>query len=85
MWHRKRRIADETSFAVPIIVEDRLLACLSMRFASTAVSEQEAVDRFVPKLRQAANDIANEFIRQHQRDPIELSFHDKEEEREDAA
>jgi IclR family mhp operon transcriptional activator len=72
IWYRKRRIADETSFAVPIIVEDRVLACLSMRFASTAVPEPEAIERFVPKLRRAAQDIADEFIRQHQRDPIEI-------------
>jgi IclR family mhp operon transcriptional activator len=73
IWYRKRRVANETSFAVPIIVEDRLLACLSMRFASTAVPEAEAIERFVPKLRQAAQDIADEFVRQHQRDPIDIS------------
>ena len=74
VWHRQRRVADETSFAVPIIVEDRLLACLSMRFASTAVPEAEAIERFVPKLRKAAQDISEEFIRQHQRDPIESTI-----------
>ena len=73
IWYRKRRVANETSLAVPIIVEDRLLACLSMRFASTAVPEAEAIKRFVPKLRQAAQDISDEFIRQHQRDPIDIS------------
>ena len=82
IWHRKRRVADETSIAVPIIVEDRLLACLSMRFASTAVPEQEAVERFVPGLRKAAQEIANEFVRQHQRDPIEIVMDAK---RDDAA
>jgi IclR family mhp operon transcriptional activator len=73
IWYRKRRVANETSLAVPIIVEDRLLACLSMRFASTAVPEADAIERFVPKLRQTAQDIAEEFIRQHQRDPIDIS------------
>ena len=70
VWHRKRRVADETSFAVPLIVEDRLLACLSMRFASTAIPEAEAIEKFVPRLRKATQDIAEEFLRQHQRDPI---------------
>jgi IclR family mhp operon transcriptional activator len=79
IWYRQRRVAKETSLAVPIIVEDRLLACLSMRFASTAVPEKEAIDRFIPKLSQAATDIANEFIKQHQRDPIEISMDDKTE------
>jgi IclR family mhp operon transcriptional activator len=76
IWYRKRRVANETSFAVPIIVEDRLLACLSMRFASTAVPEADAIERFIPKLRKAAQDIADEFIRQHQRNPIEIVMDD---------
>ncbi len=71
LWHRKRRVSDETSLAVPIIVQDRLLAVLTMRFASTAVAEAEAIERFVPRLRNTAQEIANEFLRQHQRDPIE--------------
>jgi IclR family mhp operon transcriptional activator len=71
LWHRKRRVSDETSIAVPIVVEDRLLAVLTMRFASTAVTETEAIERFVPKLLGAAQEIATEFLRQHQRDPIE--------------
>lgn len=78
VWHRKRRVANETSFAVPLIVEDRLLACLSMRFASTAVPEAEAVNRFIPKLQKAASSIANEFMRQHQRDPIETNIEPRE-------
>jgi IclR family mhp operon transcriptional activator len=78
IWHRKRRVANETSFAVPLIVEDRLLACLSMRFASTAVPENEAIARFVPKLQQAAKDIAKEFVRQHQRDPIATNIEPRE-------
>ena len=56
---------------MPIFVEDRLLAALTMRFASTAVTEKEAVTRFVPQLRKTAQDIADEFIRQHQREPID--------------
>ena len=70
IWHRKRRVADETSLSVPIIVEDRLLASLTMRFASTAIPEADAISRFVPKLRNTAQEIADEFVRQHQRDPI---------------
>jgi len=71
LWHRRRRVSDETSVAVPIVVADRLLAVLTMRFASTAVTEQEAIDRFVPRLQHTAQEIAAEFLRQHQRDPIE--------------
>ena len=71
LWHRKRRVSDETSISVPIVVEERLLAVLTMRFASTAVSETEAAERFVPRLRKTAQEISAEFLRQHQRDPIE--------------
>ncbi|MBT8421972.1 MAG: helix-turn-helix domain-containing protein [Gammaproteobacteria bacterium] len=71
VWHRKRRVSDETSIAVPIIAEERLLAALTMRFSSTAVTETDAIDRFVPRLQQTARDISAEFLRQHQRDPIE--------------
>lgn len=71
IWHRKRRVADETSLSVPIMVEERLLAALTMRFASTAVPEAEAIKRFIPRLRQTAQEIAEEFMRQHQRDPVE--------------
>lgn len=71
LWHRKRRVSDETSVAVPIVVQERLLAVLTMRFASTAVTETEAIERFVPKLRETAQEISAEFLRQHQREPID--------------
>jgi len=74
IWHRKRRISDETSLSVPIIIEDRLLATLVMRFASTAVPEAEAINRFVPLLKKAAQEISEEFVRQHQRDPVASSL-----------
>lgn len=66
IWHRKRRVADETSLSVPIIVDDHLLAVITMRFASTAVPENEAITRFVPELRKTAQQIAEEFVRQKQ-------------------
>lgn len=71
IWHRKRRVANETSLSVPIIVEDRLLAVLTMRFASTAIPEADAIKRFIPRLQQTAQEISAEFVRQHQRDPVE--------------
>ncbi len=71
IWHRKRRVSDETSLSVPILVEERLLAVLTMRFASTAIAEAEAIKRFVPRLQKTAKEIAAEFLRQHHRDPIE--------------
>ncbi|MDP7093515.1 MAG: hypothetical protein QF580_03705, partial [Gammaproteobacteria bacterium] len=63
---------DETSLSVPIIIEERLRAVLTMRFASTAIPEADAIERFVPKLRKTAQEIADEFLRQHQREPVAL-------------
>ena len=56
------------------MVEDRLLAALTIRFASTAIPESEAIAKFLPKLRKTAQDIADDFIRQHQRDPLETKL-----------
>lgn len=72
IWDRARRISDEKSFAVPVMAEDRLLATLTIRFASTAVSETEGIERFVPKLRIVAKQIGDEFARQHLEDNIVL-------------
>jgi IclR family mhp operon transcriptional activator len=65
VFRRKRRISDELSFSVPIFAEDRLLAALSIRFASTAVPEADATQRFVPKLRQVAKRIGEDFVQQN--------------------
>lgn len=67
---RPRRISDELSISVPIFAEDRLLASLSIRFSSTAVSLADAEERFVPKLRAVALRIGKDFINQHQRDAL---------------
>ncbi len=72
IWDRARRISDEKSFAVPVMAEDRLLATLTIRFASTAVSETEGIERFVPKLRTVAKQIGDEFARQHLEDNLVL-------------
>lgn len=69
-WRRARRVSDEISLAVPVIARDRLLAALSMRFSSTAVPEAEAVQRFIPRLKQAAQQIGQEFIEQSDRDAM---------------
>ena len=65
VFRRKRRVSDELSFSVPIFAEDRLLAALSIRFASTAVPEADAMQRFVPKLRKVAKRIGEDFVKQN--------------------
>lgn len=68
--HRSRRVSEELSFSVPIIANDRLLASLACRCSSTAVPEDEAIQRFVPKLAEVAGQIGEDFINQHNTDSI---------------
>jgi len=72
LWQRSRRVADETSISVPVMAEERLLAVLILRFASTAVSEKDAIEKFVPRLRTAAQKIADEFLTQQDVEPLAL-------------
>jgi IclR family mhp operon transcriptional activator len=65
---RPRRVSDEISMAVPIMIEDRVLAAVTIRFSGTAVPLKLAVERFLPKLRDSAQKIRQAFIEQ-QRDP----------------
>ncbi len=65
---RQRRVSDEISMAVPIIVEERVLAAVTIRFSSTAIPLKLAVERFLPKLRDSAQKIRLTFAEQ-QRDP----------------
>jgi IclR family mhp operon transcriptional activator len=65
---RPRRVSDEISMAVPILVDDRVLASVTIRFSGTAVPLKMAVERFLPKLRETAQKIRQSFIDQ-QRDP----------------
>ena len=53
-----RRIADEISLAVPVMDHDRVLAALSLRFSATAVPMKLALERFLPRLSDAAGQIA---------------------------
>ncbi|MBV6416558.1 MAG: DNA-binding transcriptional repressor YiaJ [Steroidobacteraceae bacterium] len=65
---RPRRVTDEITMAVPIQIEDRVLAAVSIRFSGTAVPLKMAVERFLPKLRETAGQIRSAFVEQ-QRDP----------------
>jgi IclR family transcriptional regulator, mhp operon transcriptional activator len=63
-----KRVSDEVSIAVPIVLEDQVLATVVVRFAETAVPFKVAAERFVPKLREAAARIGATF-REQQRNP----------------
>ncbi len=53
-----RRISEQVSIAVPIIVDDRVLATIAVRFAATAVPLKLALERFLPKLKDTATRIS---------------------------
>jgi len=61
---RPRRIADQVAMSVPILVDDGVLAVVVVRFAATAVPMPRAVERFLPRLREAAGRIRDEFVNQ---------------------
>ena len=58
---RARRISHELSLALPIKAGERVLGTLSVRFAATAVSLRNAVEQFLPKMRDFIAEIETEF------------------------
>lgn len=64
MAQRARRISEETSLAIPIRVNDCVLAVISVRYAATAVPLRTAVDQFLPKMRDVVAKIEAEFSAQ---------------------
>ena len=57
MAHRARRVSQETSLAIPVRANDRILATVTVRYASTAVPLRSAVEQFLPKMREVAQRI----------------------------
>ncbi|MCC7123157.1 MAG: helix-turn-helix domain-containing protein [Gammaproteobacteria bacterium] len=66
---RPRRVSDEISLSVPILIDDRVLAAVMIRFSVTAVPLKLAVDRFLPKLRDTAQKIRLTFLDQQREAP----------------
>ena len=66
---RAHRVSDEISIAVPIMVDDRVLAAVTIRFSGMAVPLKLAVERFLPKLRDTAQKIRQAFVEQQSEPP----------------
>ena len=66
---RARRVSEEIAMAVPVMVEDRVLAALAVRFSAAAVPQKVAVERFVPKLRDTAQKIRQRFTAEQRKPP----------------
>jgi IclR family mhp operon transcriptional activator len=58
---RTRRLVEEISVSVPVFLDDRILACLTTRFAASAIPQRTGIERFLPKLKQCAVRISNSF------------------------
>jgi IclR family mhp operon transcriptional activator len=61
MAQRARRVSEETSLAIPVRVNDDVLATISVRYAATAVPLRTAIDQFLPKMREVVAKIEAEF------------------------
>ncbi len=61
---RTRRLMEEISLSVPIVLDDHVVAGLTVRFASSAVPLKAGVERFLPKLRQSAARISTLYSEQ---------------------
>lgn len=61
MAHRARRVSEETSLAIPVRGKDRILATVTVRYAATAVPLRTAVEQFLPKMREVAQQIEAQF------------------------
>ncbi|MEE8306649.1 MAG: hypothetical protein V3R81_05245, partial [Gammaproteobacteria bacterium] len=56
--------SNQSGLAVPVLTpgHNRVLASLSIRFSETAIKEQAALERFLPRLRAAAETIASSLV-----------------------
>lgn len=66
---RTRRVSEQVGLAVPVLVEDRVLATVAVRYAASAVPTRVAVERFVPRLRDTAQKIRAKFVERQRGGP----------------
>jgi IclR family mhp operon transcriptional activator len=61
---RTHRLVEEIGMSVPVMLVDRVLASLTVRFAASAVPLENGLERFLPKLRRCAAGISTLFSEQ---------------------
>ena len=64
-----RRLVEEISVSVPVLSGDRILACLTIRFAANALPQKAGIERFLPKLKQCASKISHSYVQQQAEAP----------------
>lgn len=62
---RTRRVSEEVALSVPVVVDERVLATVAVRFSASAVPLRLGVERFVPKLHETAKIIRERFSEAH--------------------
>jgi IclR family mhp operon transcriptional activator len=58
-----QRVAPTAAIALPVMARGAPVASLSIRYAATAVKPSAAIQRFLPKLREAARHIGSNYAR----------------------
>ena len=58
------RLVEEIGLGVPVLLDDRVLAGLTVRFAASAVPLKSGLERFLPKLQRCAGRISSLFSEQ---------------------
>ena len=59
----EQRIAPEIAVALPVTIRGDSIASISIRYAQTAVRASAALQRFVPKLKDGARQISDNYVR----------------------
>ncbi|HTB67402.1 MAG TPA: helix-turn-helix domain-containing protein [Steroidobacteraceae bacterium] len=62
---RTRRVSEEVAMSVPVLIGDRVLATIAVRFSASAVPLRLAVERFIPKLLDTARVMRERFSDAH--------------------
>ena len=57
---RTRRVLEETSLAVPVGTQKRIVAVLTIRFAGGDLTPRAAIEQFIPRLREIAKNIQSQ-------------------------
>jgi IclR family mhp operon transcriptional activator len=52
----------ETTVSVPVLSEGQILACLTMRFMTSALTPEQVIQDYIPRLRDCASEIGGGFI-----------------------
>jgi IclR family mhp operon transcriptional activator len=61
---RTHRLVEEIGMSVPVLLVDRVLGSLTVRFAASAVPLKNGLERFLPKLRRCGAGISALFSEQ---------------------